>query len=123
MIAFSSCAFAESSKIKSLKSAAEAGDSYAQYLLGYSYENGLEGVEKDINLAKEWYEIDNNVISYRFQFVEYTQKNEIILFAFDRNFYIKLDNNKINMGNTKNDFPKSLYSGTWQKGKYIILPN
>ena len=46
----------EQEGFNNIRKAAEAGDSYAQYLMGYSYDYG-RGAEVDFSKAAYWYQL------------------------------------------------------------------
>lgn len=41
--------------IQQIRTKAEQGDAYSQYLMGYSYNNGVNGVVKDLPKARAWF--------------------------------------------------------------------
>lgn len=49
------CLKASAQSIEQIRSNADAGDAYSQYLMGWSYANGANGVGYDYNQALQWF--------------------------------------------------------------------
>lgn len=50
------CLLCACTKVEHLQQAAESGDARAALVLGYAYENGTEGLQRDYGAAKKWFE-------------------------------------------------------------------
>ena len=46
--------------IQQIQGKADGGDAYSQYLMGYSYNNGVNGVTKNLAQARLWFEKSAN---------------------------------------------------------------
>lgn len=49
------CLNATAQSIEQIRSQADAGDAYSQYLMGWSYANGANGVRRDYSQALQWF--------------------------------------------------------------------
>ena len=49
------CLNASAQSIEQIRSKADAGDAYSQYLMGWSYANGANGVRSDYSQALQWF--------------------------------------------------------------------
>ena len=54
MVLVAFCLNASAQSIEQIRSKADAGDAYSQYLMGRSYANGTNGVHEDYSLALQW---------------------------------------------------------------------
>ena len=55
MVLALSIGFANAQDIQQIKKKADSGDAYSQYLMGYSYNNGVNGVVQDLTQARSWF--------------------------------------------------------------------
>ena len=55
MVLALSIGFANAQDIQQIKKKADNGDAYSQYLMGYSYNNGVNGVVQDLTQARSWF--------------------------------------------------------------------
>lgn len=50
-----SIGFASAQDIQQIREKADKGDAYSQYLMGYSYNNGVNGANQDLAQARSWF--------------------------------------------------------------------
>ena len=63
--------------------------------------------------STNWYEVSKDKLTFTFEFKSISNTNDIILFAKDRNFYVKISNDKMYFGDDFYHFPNILYTGKW----------
>lgn len=54
------CLCINSQSLNQIRSKADSGDAYSQYLMGWSYANGANGLRPDYNQALPWFKKASN---------------------------------------------------------------